>query len=172
MPDTAVAMRQLHTTPYHVNNTVNAQSPLPARGTLLGFDFGLVRTGIAVGELETGRASALITLNAETNHLRFTLIQKLLAEWQPVALIVGIPTHLDGTEHDFTQRCRRFANQLRGRFGLPVIECDERLSSASADSTLKAAGEQGWQARKQSLDAVAAQLILQHFLDGHTHEKS
>ena len=138
---------------------------LPARGTLLGFDFGLARLGVAVGELETGQASALVTISGEAKGPRFAAIEKLIAEWRPVALVVGIPSHLDGTPHDMTARCRRFGNQLNGRYGLPVMECDERLTSMEAERALTGAGRGRWQDRKPLLDAVAAQIILQHFLD-------
>ena len=149
-----------------------APPALPHRGTLLGFDFGLVRIGVAVGELETGRANALLTLEGEASAPRFAAIEKLLAEWRPVGLVVGVPFHLDGAPNELTARCRRFANQLRGRFGLPVAECDERLSSAAAETALVDSGERDWRARKQALDAVAAQIILQHFLDHNRHAKS
>lgn len=146
---------------------------LPARGTVLGFDFGLARIGIALGELETRHASALVTLHDESNAARFAAITRLLAEWRPVALVVGLPGHLEDSEHkrehELAARCRRFANQLHGRFGLPVHLVDERLSSAAADALLREAGNKGWQARKPVLDAVAAQLILQHFLDATRH---
>ncbi|WP_332671000.1 Holliday junction resolvase RuvX [Aromatoleum sp.] len=145
---------------------------LPARGTLLGFDFGLARVGVAVGELETGHANALLTLAGEASAPRFAAIEKLLAEWRPAGLVVGVPRHLDGTPHELTARCRRFANQLRGRFGLPVVECDERLSSAAAEAALVDGGQRDWRARKEVLDAVAAQIILQHFLDHNRHAKS
>jgi len=145
---------------------------LPTRGTLLGFDFGLVRVGVAVGELETGQASALVTISGEASAPRFATIEKLLGEWRPVGLVVGIPSHLDGTAHELTARCRRFANQLRGRYSLPVMESDERLSSAAAESVLEEAGQRDWRARKPVLDAVAAQIILQHFLDTHQHAKT
>lgn len=144
--------------------------PLPRRGTLLGFDFGLARIGVAVGELETGTASALTTIAEEASDRRFAAIARLIAEWQPVALVAGVPTHLDGGEHAMTQRCRRFANQLRGRYGLPVTEVDERLSSHAADTALKAAGTHRWQDRKAQLDAQAACLILQTYLDRRHHE--
>lgn len=150
-----------------------AAASLPARGTVLGFDFGLARIGIAVGELETRQAGALLTLHDEANAARFAAIARLLDEWRPVALVVGLPGHLDGREHalehPLAARCRRFANQLHGRFGLPVHLIDERLSSAAADTLLREAGHSGWQARKPVLDAVAAQLILQHFLDSSPH---
>ena len=149
-----------------------APAHLPPRGTLLGFDFGLARVGVAVGELETGHASALTTVHGEAQEARFAAIARLLAEWRPVALVVGIPTHLDGRAHELTARCQRFANQLRGRFALPVMECDERLSSAAAEAALCDAGQRDWRARKEVLDAVAAQLILQHFLDTYRHAKT
>ncbi len=144
---------------------------LPARGTLLGFDFGLARIGVATGELETGQASALTTLHDESNDARFKAIAALIAEWRPVALVVGLPTHLDGTEHELTARCRRFANQLHGRFGLPVFTADERLSSVAADADLAAAGRTDWRERKAVLDAAAARIILQTFLDTPRHER-
>jgi putative Holliday junction resolvase len=144
-------------------------SGLPARGTLLGFDFGLARIGVASGELETGRASALTTVHEESNERRFAAIARLIEEWRPVALVVGIPLHLDGREHELTARCRRFANQLHGRFGLPVHHADERLSSAAAEAALAEAGVKRWRERKAVLDAAAARLILQHFLDRHRH---
>lgn len=144
---------------------------LPARGTVLGFDFGLARIGVAVGELETAQASPLLTLHDESNAARFAAIGRLIDEWRPVALVVGLPCHLDGSAHEMTARCRRFANQLDGRFGLPVATVDERLSSAAAESGLREAGVDRWRARKAVLDAAAAQLILQHFLDSTRHAK-
>jgi putative Holliday junction resolvase len=146
--------------------------PLPARGTLLAFDFGLARIGVASGELETGQASPLATFSEETNDGRFRAIAALIAEWQPVALVVGIPRHLTGEAHALTARCERFANQLHGRFALPVARVDERLTSAEADERLREAGRHRWQDRKASLDAVAAQLILQSFLDAHCHAQA
>ncbi|MCK6410249.1 Holliday junction resolvase RuvX [Thauera sp.] len=149
-----------------------APAALPARGTLLAFDFGLARIGIATGELETGQASALATLHDESNDARFKAIAGLIAEWRPIALVVGIPTHLDGSAHALTARCRRFANQLHGRFGLPVLAADERLSSVAADAELAAAGHTDWRERKAVLDAEAARIILQTFLDTRCHERT
>lgn len=103
---------------------------------------------------------------------RFAAITRLIEEWRPVALVAGIPTHLDGGEHEMTQRCRRFANQLRGRYGLPVAEVDERLSSHAADAQLKLAGARRWQDRKAQLDAHAACFILQTYLDRRQHENA
>lgn len=146
--------------------------PLPARGTLLGFDFGLARIGVASGELETGQASPLTTVAEETNDGRFAAIAALIAEWRPVALVVGIPRHLEGEAHALTARCERFAHQLHGRFALPVARVDERLSSVAAEERLREAGQRRWQDRKARVDAVAAQIILQSFLDTHCHAQA
>lgn len=149
--------------------TAAPAASLPVRGTVLGFDFGLARIGVAVGELETRHASALLTVHDEASTARFAAITRLLDEWRPVALVVGLPGHGDGREHELAARCRRFANQLHGRYGLPVHLVDERYSSAAAEALLHQAGQHRWQARKPVLDAVAAQLILQHFLDATPH---
>ncbi|MBS1207951.1 MAG: holliday junction resolvase [Proteobacteria bacterium] len=133
-------------------------------GTLLGFDFGTARIGVATGETETRLAQALTVIHGEANAQRFGEIDKLIKEWRPVKLVVGLPTALDGTATDMTARCQRFANQLTGRFGLPVALFDERLTSAEADELLREV-TRDWRARKQHLDAVAAQRILQGFLD-------
>lgn len=151
---------------------VAANPPLPSRGTVLGFDFGLARIGVAVGEIETRQASALATISEEANDRRFAAIGRLVDEWRPVALVVGVPRHLDGQAHAMTARCQRFAHQLHGRYALPVRQIDERLSSAAADSALRAAGRTSWRERKPDLDAVAAQMLLQDFLDGLGHAYS
>lgn len=143
----------------------SAGGPLPARGTVLGFDFGLARIGVATGELETGQSSPLTTLAEESNDGRFAAIAGLIAEWRPVALVVGVPRNLDGETQALTARCERFAHQLHGRFALPVAQVDERLSSVEAEARLKEAGRRRWQDRKPKLDAMAAQIILQSFLD-------
>lgn len=141
----------------------------PARGTVLGFDFGLARIGVAVGEFETRRASALTTLAVEANTERFAAIARLIDEWRPVQLVVGLPLSVEGNPQEHTPRCRRFGNQLHGRFGLPVTMVDERFSSAEAERQLADAGHHRWTDRKPVLDAVAAQIILQHYLDSSAH---
>ncbi|MCB1959415.1 MAG: Holliday junction resolvase RuvX [Rhodocyclaceae bacterium] len=141
----------------------------PARGTVLGFDFGLARIGVAVGEFETVRASALTTIDGEAATARFAAIEKLIAEWQPVQLVVGLPLDEHGAAQARTARCQRFANQLNGRYGLPVALVDERFSSTEAESQLADSGRTRWQERKVVLDAAAAQVILQHYLDSPDH---
>lgn len=145
----------------------------PARkstGTVLAFDFGEKRIGVAVGEWQLLQAHPLTTIQGTGDGERFSAIATLIREWQPTNLVVGRPVALDGTPHAMTARCTRFANQLRGRFGLIVEHADERLTSADAAAQLRAAGHGARHARRH-LDAVAAQLILQgHFdaaADGH-----
>ncbi|WP_346288121.1 Holliday junction resolvase RuvX [Zoogloea sp.] len=138
-------------------------------GTVIGFDFGLARIGVAVGETETGHAHPLAVISDEANTARFAAIEKLLAEWKPASLVVGLPVHLDGTEHAMTVRCRRFANQLHGRYGLPVALVDERLSSAEAEERLAEAGHHGWRKQKPRLDSAAAQIILLQYFESARH---
>ena len=137
---------------------------LAKRGTILAFDFGTKRIGVAIGESLLGQARALTTIAGESNDLRFAAIAKLIAEWQPGLLVVGLPRALDGGDHDMTARCRRFAHQLEGRFALPVALVDERLSSSEAEARL---ADQGiaWQERKKQVDALAAEIILQDYFD-------
>ena len=144
-----------------------APSHVPAfssRGTVLAFDFGTKRIGVAVGEPETGQAHALATIDVADNARRFAAISGLIEQWHPARLVVGLPLTLEGTQHELSARCHRFANQLQGRFGLRVELVDERLSSVEADGRLRQAG-QSWKKRKARLDAAAAQLILQDYLD-------
>jgi len=132
--------------------------------TLLAFDFGTRRIGVAVGTLRLRRARALTTVEAEGNERRFAAIGALIVEWQPDALVVGLPLHMDGTPHEMTARARRFARQLHGRYRLPVIEVDERLTSELARSALAEAGR-GARTDRALRDALSAEIILQAWLD-------
>lgn len=136
-------------------------------GTLLAFDFGTRRIGIAKGSTLLGSAAPLATIDAEKNEIRFSRISDLIKEWQPNALIVGLPCNDDGTPHEMTALSRRFANRLKGRFNLPVMLVDERYTSAAASSALD---EQGVHGRKQKtmIDQYAAQQILQAYFDEPT----
>ena len=138
---------------------------LPARGTVLAFDFGEKRIGVAVGECELRSASALTTFDAETNDARWAAIGRLLDEWKPALLVVGLPLSTDGEAHDMTARAQRFARQLEGRYRLPVALQDERFTSAEADTQLRDRGQHDWRERKKHLDAHAAQLILKDYFD-------
>lgn len=139
-------------------------TPEPAHGTVLAFDFGEKRIGVAMGETLLRIAHPLTTINGETRDARFAAVEQLLAEWRPTRLVVGLPMHLDGAEHEMTQRCRRFARQLEGRYKLPVALVDERLTSAEAEQMLAEQGRRG-QKNKHLIDQVAAQRILQAYFD-------
>lgn len=136
----------------------------PVEGTYLAFDFGTKRIGVAVGNSVTQTAQPLVTLHGEENDKRFAAIEALIKEWQPARLVVGMPYNEDGTPHEMTRLCRRFANRLKGRYGLPVILVDERYTSAAASMELNAAGVHGIR-QKIMLDQVAAQQILQAYFD-------
>ncbi|MDP2247048.1 MAG: Holliday junction resolvase RuvX, partial [Nitrosomonadales bacterium] len=99
------------------------------------------------------------------NNDRFRMIGELITEWKPVTLVVGLPLSMEGEEHKLTLLCKRFANRLEGRFRLPVVMIDERLSSAEASQTLKDLGI-GGRKQKPMIDQVAAQHILQSYFDG------
>ena len=152
-----------------INNDKTIQ--LTFTGTALGFDFGLKRIGVASGEHLLGIAHPLTTLNVESNEDRFNQIAKLVDEWEPSTLVVGLPLTLDGEEHEVTLLCKKFARRLDGRFGLPVVMIDERLSSAEASQSLKEIGISG-RKQKPLLDQIAAQVILQSYFDTISHEMS
>ena len=132
--------------------------------TVLAFDFGTRRIGVAIGNAITKVAHPLTTIEGEASARRFDAIASLIDEWRPDLLVVGRPVHADGSEHEMTVRAERFARQLAGRFGLDVTRVDERFTTAAADAELAGAGVHGGR-RKAVRDAVAAQLILQSWFD-------
>jgi putative holliday junction resolvase len=129
------------------------EGSLPAAASFLAFDFGTRRVGVAVGSTVLKQAQMLKTLSQQGD-ARFAAIQTLLAEWQPDALVVGVPRHPDGAPHENTRRAQRFARQLHGRFGLPVHEVDERYTSVEAEASGAA-----------DVDAASAALILEQFFN-------
>ena len=129
-------------------------APEDALETLLAFDFGLKRIGVAVGNTGLRQAQPLVVINEPTNDGKFAAVGKLIAEWQPRRCVVGLPLHPDGAEHEMSVRCRRFANQLHGRFGVEVALVDERYSSAVIA-----------QQRGEQIDDQAAAIILQQYFD-------
>ena len=133
-------------------------------GTVLAFDFGERRIGIAVGEHLIHSANPLTTIDNESNEVRFAAITELINEWQPKLLVVGLPLSLDGRETEVTQLCKKFARRLNGRFNLPIALIDERYSSAEASQLLNQTGIKG-RAQKAMLDQVAAQTILRSYFD-------
>ena len=125
-------------------------------------DFGARRVGVAVGELALGIAHPLETVRAASDRARLDEVGRLIQDWSPTLLVVGLPSHMDGAEHALSDRCRRFAFQLQRRFGIDVRLIDERLTSRAAAQTLAAAGVRG-RRQKEVLDQVAAVHILQTF---------
>lgn len=146
-----------------MSETAVAQTEISGH-TVIAFDFGTRWIGVAVGDTETGLANPLGMLEIRTEGGHFAEIGKLVREWRPGRLVVGLPLTLDGGEHDMTRRARRFARQLAARIGLPVDLADERLSSVAAQSALREAGH-GGRKHKQSVHALAAKIILQSYLD-------
>jgi putative Holliday junction resolvase len=131
-------------------------------GTLLGFDFGPRKIGIAVGQTVTGSATPLITLRSHREKPDWPRIERLVREWRPDAAVVGLPYNMDDTETEIAPRAKRFARQLEGRFGLPVHLVDERLT------TIEARRQLGKQASSpEVVDAMAAKLILETWLCEH-----
>ena len=124
--------------------------------TVLAFDFGLKRIGVAVGNTLIRQAQPLVVIQEPTNDGKFAAIRELIAQWQPAVCVVGLPRHWDGNEHEMTQRCRRFANQLEGRFGVATVLVDERYSSAVIPAR-----------RGELIDAQAAAIILQQYFDDY-----
>jgi len=129
-------------------------APAAAPLLFLAFDFGTRRIGVASGNSLTRTATALTTLAQADADARFAAIGKLIAEWQPAALVIGVPRHPDGAPHDNTRRAERFGRQLQGRFGLPVHEVDERYTTTEALATGAA-----------DVDAASAALILEQYFN-------
>jgi putative Holliday junction resolvase len=123
-------------------------------GSILAFDFGLKRIGVAAGNTLLRQAEALQIIHAPGNDAKFAALSKLIQQWQPVLCVVGLPKHPDGTEHEMSVRCKRFANQLNGRYGVPVVLVDERYTSAVLHAQ-----------RGEHIDDDAAALILQQYFD-------
>jgi len=120
--------------------------------TILAFDFGLKRIGVAVGEPELRSAHPLPAVS------KFEEVEHLVAQWQPASLVVGLPTSVQGEPHKMTRQCEDFARRLEKRFKLPVARVDERYTSVEAESRLKGL-------KKKAVDSVAAQLILEQYFD-------
>ena len=127
---------------------------MPKPVTVMAFDYGTRRVGVAVGNSVSRAGQALKTITAANADALFKEIERLLAEWQPNQLVVGLPTHPDGAEHEMTAKSRRFGNQLHGRFNLPVDWVDERYSSVVLENDAD---------MHDNLDAHSAALILEQY---------
>lgn len=144
----------------------------PSR-TILGFDFGTKRIGIAIAQEVTGTANPLKTITAVKNKPDWDSISKIIKEWQPDLLVIGLPLHMDGSEQQMTQAARRFSNQLNGRYNIPIELMDERLSSNEAESIIKEQSGSRSLFRdslftdKAQIDMISAQLILQSWMSAN-----
>lgn len=139
-------------------------------GTVLGFDYGAKRLGVAVGETSTRIANPLGAISAEANDVRFAAIDKYVNEWKPVAFVVGQPKHSDGSAHEVARLAGKFARRLAGRYKRDVVMVDETLTSATAEAELR--GTRTRASEKGDVDALAATIILQSFLDNpEGHER-
>jgi putative Holliday junction resolvase len=173
------------------NTQADAPSAAPARtaapafvpdaAVVLGFDYGEKRIGLAVGNTLTGSARPLTILENRSVVYRFAEIGKVIAEWCPAVLVVGLPLHPDGAPHEMTQLARRFGNQLQGRFNVPVVWVDERYTSVEARQLARESGAGGGRGgsggggrggsaaqrtgRGARIDDAAASLILQQYLN-------
>ena len=131
---------------------------MPSPLTVMGFDYGTRRIGIAIGNTLSCTAQALVVVARDNEDARFAEIESLLKEWTPNLLVVGLPTHPDGAEHEMTAKAKRFGNQLSGRFKLPVEWVDERYSSVVLENDSK---------MRDNLDAHSATLLLEQYFAEH-----
>jgi putative Holliday junction resolvase len=130
------------------------RDPIKKPMTILAFDYGTRRVGVAVGNTETRASQVLKTIAAANADGLFWEVENLLKEWQPDQIVVGLPTHPDGADHEMTAKAKRFGNQLHGRFNLPVSWVDERYTSAVLETDLQ---------MHDNLDAHSAALILDQY---------
>jgi putative Holliday junction resolvase len=142
--------------------------------TFLAFDYGLKRIGVAVGQELTGTATALTVIRASEGKPDWDAIAKLIEQWKPDELVVGLPTNMDGTFHELSYKAQRFGNQLHGRYNLRAHFIDERLSSLEAEQQIKNQQQQlkkntarvkGRKGQASDIDKIAAKVILESWLN-------
>lgn len=134
--------------------------------TLLGFDFGLQKIGIATGQCLTRSATPLTIIKAKEGKPDWSALDPLIKEWQPDQLVVGNPLNMDGTESELSRRAQKFARRLAARYSLPVTTMDERLSTREAREQAAAYDHSG------QVDAIAAAIIVENWLNSTTHPNS
>jgi putative Holliday junction resolvase len=145
-------------------NENHHQSGKKKEGNVIGFDFGQKRIGIAVGNNISKTAQALITIDSSSNNQKFEVIQKIIEEWQPISIVVGVPFNVDGSEHKVTNLSRKFAKQLEQKYSLPTHLIDERYTSIEANHEIKDK-KIDLKKKKLLIDQIAAKIILQSYLD-------
>lgn len=130
----------------------------------IGFDFGLGWIGVAVGQRITATATALDSLRARDGIPDWNDIDRLIEDWQPAGFVVGMPYNMDGSDNEMLVRANKFRKRLHGRYGLPAIGIDERLSSREARQRLGRAGSSLHKAKGANIDSLSAKLILETYL--------
>jgi putative Holliday junction resolvase len=133
-------------------------------GNIIGFDFGQKRIGVAIGNNISKSAQALITIESTSSNQKFEVIQKIMDEWQPVSIVVGVPFNVDGSEHKVTNLCKKFAKQLEQKYALPIYLIDERYTSIEASYEIQDK-KIDLKKKKLLIDQIAAKIILQSYLD-------
>jgi len=136
----------------------------PREGNIIGFDFGQKRIGVAIGNNISKSAQALITIESASSNQKFEAIQKIMDEWQPVSIVVGVPFNVDGSEHKVTNLCKKFAKQLEQKYALPIYLIDERYTSIEASYEIQDK-KIDLKKKKLMIDQIAAKIILQSYLD-------
>ncbi len=139
---------------------------IKAPSSLLGFDFGTKSIGVATGQMITATAQPLAAIKANDGIPNWDIVEKVINDWKPDLVVVGLPLNMDGTEQKITQRAKKFANRLNGRFGVKTALQDERLTTASAKEFIFANG--GYKALdKGKVDSVSAALILESWMESY-----
>jgi putative Holliday junction resolvase len=133
-------------------------------GNIIGFDFGQKRIGVAIGNNISKSAQALITIESTSSNQKFEVIQKIMDEWRPVSIVVGVPFNVDGSEHKVTNLCKKFAKQLEQKYALPIYLIDERYTSIEASYEIQDK-KIDLKKKKLLIDQIAAKIILQSYLD-------
>ncbi|WXL25356.1 Holliday junction resolvase RuvX [Ectopseudomonas mendocina] len=133
---------------------------------LLGFDYGTKQIGVAVGQVITGQARELCILKAQNGVPDWQKVEALIKEWQPDAIVVGLPLNMDGSRSEMSERAEKFARRLNGRYNLPVHTHDERLTTFEAKGQRLRQGQNSGY-RERPVDALAAALLLQGWLEHH-----
>ncbi|WP_286976951.1 Holliday junction resolvase RuvX [Pseudomonas sp.] len=139
--------------------------PKPLR-LLLGFDYGTKQIGVAVGQPITGQARELCVLKAQNGVPDWQKVEALIREWQPDAIVVGLPLNMDGSPSDMSERAEKFGRRLNGRFNLPVHTHDERLTTYAAKGERLQQGQNSGY-RERPVDALAAALVLEGWIQAH-----
>ena len=135
---------------------------------LLGIDYGTKQIGVAVGQVITGQARELCTLKAVQGVPDWSQIEALIKEWKPDAIVVGLPLNMDGTPSEMSAKAEKFSRRLNGRFNLPVYTHDERLTTFEAKGEQMSRGGPRGSYKDNPVDAIAAALLLQGWLDANT----